>query len=111
VNVLATCPYTRIDAEKRRGFRILSGDAMRDINLKKCGTALIVAAPDKLLDAIDQVERDYELPLGAKSRRRKELNASAYWAYDINPSNVEEHIAYAKQGGFRMMHGGTGWRI
>ena len=103
VNVLATCPYTRIEAEKRRGYRILCGDAMRDIKLKKCGAALIVAAPDQLLDAIEQVEIDYDLPLGAKSRHRKELNASAYWAYDINPSNVEEHIAYAKQGGFRMM--------
>ena len=41
------------------------GDAMRDIKLKKCGTALIVAAPDKLLDAIDQVVRDHELPVRA----------------------------------------------
>ena len=103
VNVLATCPYTRIDAEKRKGYRILCGDAMRDMKLKNCGAALIVASPDKLLDAIGHVENDYDLPRGAESRRRKELNASAYWAYDINPTNVDEHIAYAKQGGFRMM--------
>ncbi len=103
VNVLATCPYTRIDTERRKDCRIMYGDALRDVRLKHCGAALIVAAPDKLMDAIEQVEIDYNLPRGVESRRSKAINASAYWAYDINPSNVDEHIAYAKQGGFRMM--------
>lgn len=103
VNVLATCPYTRIDTERRKDYRIMYGEALRDVQLKHSGAALIVASPDKLLDAIEQVEIDYDLPRGVESRRRKALNASAYWTYDIHPGNVAEHLAYAKQGGFRMM--------
>lgn len=103
VNVLATCPYTRIDAERRKDYRILYADALRDVQLKQSGAALIVAAPEELLTIVEQVETDYNLPKGVESRRSKQMNASAYWTFDINPSNVEEHIAYAKQGGFRMM--------
>ena len=28
-------------------------------------------------------------------------NASYYWAYDVIPDNVDEHIKYAKMAGFR----------
>ena len=38
-----------------------------------------------------------------QSRRDPRLNASIYWTGDINPKNVDEHIALAKSGGFRMM--------
>ena len=43
------------------------------------------------------------MPRGVESRRRKEINRSVYWSWDINPENLDEHIAYAKKGGFDCM--------
>ena len=103
VNVLATSPHARIDSQRRKDYRILSADAVKGIKLKGCGAALIVSSPDELLDAIDSLEVDYDLPRGAQSRRSEHMNASAYWTHDLSPANVDTHIAYAKQGGFRMM--------
>ncbi len=105
VNVLAASPYARIDSERRKGYRIMSADAVRGVKLR--GTvASIVAAKggEKLLDSIGELEEDYGLPKGVKSRRNKHtINSSAYWTTNIGPDNVDEHIKYAKLGGFRMM--------
>ena len=103
INVLATSPWPRIDSERRKDYRILYAETLRDVKLKGCGGALIVASPDKLLDAIEAVEIDYDLPKGVASRRSPLINASAYWSSKVTPLNVDEHIAYAKKGGFRMM--------
>lgn len=103
VNVLATSPYARIDSERRRGYRVMSADAVRDIKLKGTGAALIVSATDGLLDVIDKVEEDYGLPRGVESRRSDMINVSAYWSSNITPDNVDEHLKYAKMGGFRCM--------
>ncbi len=103
VNVLATSPYARIDSTKGKDFRTLTADAVRGIKLKGCGAALIVSATDELLDAVEAVENDFDLPKGVQSRRSKSINASTYWTHDATPENVDKHIAYAKQGGFRMM--------
>ena len=103
VNVLATSPYTRIDAERRKGYRVMTADAVRDIKLKGVGAALIVSSTDRLLDAIAMVEEDYDLPRGVESRRSDMINVSAYWSGNVNPNNVDEHIKYAKMGGFRCM--------
>ena len=103
VNVLSTCPYPRISSEKRRDHRILFGETMRDIKLKNAGVALIVSTPDELLDAIKTVEDDFDLPRGVDSRRSPLINRSYYWAVDVTPETVDEHIKYALQGGFRLM--------
>lgn len=103
VNVLATSPYARIDSEKRRDHRILFGESLRDIQLKNTGVALIVSEPDRLMDAIDQLERDYNLPLGVESRRTPGLNRSYYRPKEVTPDTVDKHIAYALKGGFRYM--------
>jgi hypothetical protein len=103
VNVLATSPYARIDSERRKGCRIMTADAVRDIKLKGAGAALIVSSTDSLLDAIAAVEEDYDLPRGVESRRGDMINVSAYWSSNITPNNVDEHIKYAKMGGFRCM--------
>ena len=79
VNVLATSPYARIDSERRKGYRILSADAVRDIKLKDAGAALIACATDNLLDTIAAIEKDYDLPRGVDSRRSDMINASIYW--------------------------------
>ncbi len=105
INVLATSPHARIDAERRHGYRVMTADAVRGIKLAGCSAALIAApGKDALLQAIAELEEDYGLPRGVESRKNKALlNRSAYWTYDINPENVDEHIEYAKRGGFRMM--------
>ncbi len=97
-------PETAVDSEMRAGARVLHVDAQRDVKLKGVGAALVVdASSEAFLDRIDAVERDFDLPRGVKSRRSDRLNASIYWADDVVPTNVEEHIAFAKKGGFRMM--------
>lgn len=103
VNVLATSPYARIDSERRKDCRIMTADAVRDIKLRGCGAALICTASDKLLDAIASIEEDYDLPRGVESRRSPSINRSAYWSSNVTPETVDQHIAYAKQGGFRHM--------
>ena len=103
VNVLAACPYPRIASEERKDHRILFGETVRDVQLKKAGVALIVSAPDELLDAIDTLERDYDLPRGVESRRSPLINRSYYWAGNVTPETVDEHIEYARRGGFSLM--------
>lgn len=103
VNVIATMPYTKIDNEKRKNFRIMYADAMRDVKLKGCSAALIVSSYKDFLGCVDALEKDYNLPRGVESRKRKEINSSIYWAWDVNPTTLDEHIAYAKKGGFSMM--------
>lgn len=103
VNVLGCDPYSRIDSEKRRGHRILFGESLRDYKLKNCSAALIVSEPDRLLDAIDTFEKDYDLPHGVESRRSGLLNRSYYWSTSVFPNNLDRHIKYAKKAGFKNM--------
>ena len=103
VNVLAASPHARIECERRRDCRVLTADAVRDIRLEGTSAVLIAAKPEKLLDAIGDMERDYGLPDGVGSRRGDLINASVYWTSDINPENADAHIARALQGGFRLM--------
>jgi len=103
VNLLGTSPYARVDAEKRKDFRIMSADSLRETKLKDVGAALVVSAYDELFDAIEAVEIDYDLPKGVASRRSGTINHSAYWCEDVTPVTVDEHIELAKRGGFSMM--------
>ncbi len=103
VNVLAPMPQTKIDSEKRKGWRIMTADAKRDIQLLGCQAALIVSSTDRLLDAIASFEEDFGLPAGVQSRRSPELNRSYYATGSINPANLEEHLDYARKGGFSYM--------
>ncbi len=104
VAVLATSTYAEINAEKRRDVRILTADAHRDIKMEGCTAALIAAPQADFLDAVAMLEEDYDLPRGVASRRdAAHINASIYWSASITPANVDEHIAYARRAGFRMM--------
>jgi hypothetical protein len=103
VSLLATDIHARIDAEKREGYRVMNAAVERDIQLLDVGAALIVCKPNELLDNIARVEEDFGLPRGAASRRHELYNSSYYAASDITPDNVDEHIKYAKMGGFRTM--------
>lgn len=103
VNVLSTSPYPKISAENRKNHKILYGETLRDVKLKNAGVALIVSETDKLFDAIDVVEKDFNLPRGVESRRSPLINRSYYWTSNINPQTVDGHIEYALRGGFKFM--------
>ena len=103
VNVLATSPYAAIDAERRRDSFVMTADALREVKLRGTEAALIVTEPEKLLDAIDVLEQDYDLPRGVRSRRDPRLRISSYSARGLTPDTVDEHIRYCKQCGYGMM--------
>ena len=101
--VMAAEPYTWIDDERRHGFRRMFAEARRDLSLRGAKAALIAAPTKTFLDGVDAMERDLGLPRGAKGRSSPALNRSVYWTSGCTPKNVDEHIAMAKKGGFRMM--------
>ena len=100
VNLLGTDPYARIDAEKRDEYRIMQAGAVKEVKLKDVGAALIVCKTGNLLDNIAQVEEDFHLPQGVKSRRNPKIRLSYYWTYDMNPGNLNQHLKYITLGGF-----------
>lgn len=103
VNLLATDEYAQIDSEEYQGYHILKANAIKDIKFMDVGAALIVSETEQLLDNISQIEDDYNLPKGVESRQNDLINASYYWAADLNPTTLEQHLRYAKMGGFRLM--------
>lgn len=104
VNVLATDENAYIDFEKHNEYKLLTAKALKEIKFEGTGAALIVCKPEDLLDNIAQVEEDFDLPKGVQSRRSNMINASYYWSSQVNPGNVDQHIEYAKMGGFRAMN-------
>ena len=104
VNVLATDPCANADSEEGEGYRILQAGVDEKVKLTGVTAALITCAKDELLDKIAIVEEDYKLPHGVASRRHDLYNASYYWTSNVTPVNVDEHIKYAKMGGFRLMN-------
>lgn len=104
VAVIAATPETLIDSEKHRNFRTLTADLKKEIKLKGCTAALIVSGGrDAFLDSVDAMEHDFALPLGVESRRSPIINRSIYWTDRLTPENIDEHIKYAKMGGFECM--------
>ena len=103
VNVLATDPYVKIDASLSGNSCLMTAEMDNSIKLEGVGAALITTATSKLLSSIARLEEEYDLPLGVKSRRSDEYKYSYYEPKGITPKNVDEHIAYAKKGGFRQM--------
>ncbi len=102
--VIGTMPEALIDSERRNGFRILTAEAHKEIQLKGVTAALIVSGgKDEFLDVVDKIERDFNLPLGVESRRSAIINRSIYSAGGACPANIDEHIKYAKMGGFECM--------
>lgn len=101
VNLLATDPYCRIDAESRDGFHIMKAGMEKGIKLTDVGAALIITGKDNLLSSIGNLEKDYNLPNGVKSRQSEAYKYSYYEVWDANPKDFDQHIAYAKMGGFK----------
>lgn len=103
VNLLGTDPFVRIDAVSHDDYRLLTADALREFRLQGSTAALIVTPTDTLMDCIDAVERDYDLPRGVESRRNEALDASFCWTATITPQNVDAHIELARHMGMRRM--------
>ena len=104
VSVLATDAFAHIGAERRNGFRLFSADLDSDLKLEG-GRAVLIAAAGKgdFLSCLDKVEAAYDLPRGVRDRQSDVFNSSVFWTADVTPANVDEQIAYAVRGGFRMM--------
>ncbi len=104
VNLLATDQYCRIDAKKRKGYKIFQAGGENEVSMYNVGAVLITTGRDKILDRINSVEHDYNLPLGVESRRGKEYKNSTYTPRGIlTINNIDEHIAFAKQAGLKNM--------
>ncbi len=101
VNVLATDPYAKIDAFQNKNHYLLYAGMENKVKLMGVGAALITTSKDKLLDRIDRLEKDYHLPLGVESRRNEAYSYSYYELRNVITENIDEHITYAKQGGFK----------
>ena len=101
VCVLGTDPYPRIDGLERDGYHLMQAAAVREVKLEGVGAALIVTGTERILDGVAQVEKDFNLPNGVESRRRKEYSYSYYWVSDVTPGNIDVHLEHAKRGGFR----------
>ncbi|MFA7065912.1 MAG: hypothetical protein WC199_03930 [Dysgonamonadaceae bacterium] len=103
INLLSTNHQTKIESETRPGYRIVKAGGITEVKIEKIGAALITTETATLLDRIDKVERDYNLPLGVESRRSEEYKNSYYELRNVTTQNIDEHISFAKQGGFRQM--------
>ncbi|WP_430973191.1 hypothetical protein [Sunxiuqinia rutila] len=103
VNVLATDEFARIDAFDKGSCRLLYAGMDNRVKLMNVGAALITTTKEKLLDRIEQLERDYQLPLGVESRRQEAYKYSYYELRNVTTENIDKHIAFARKGGFKMM--------
>ena len=101
VNLLGADPAVKIDAQACDGYHLLTATAVSEVKGTDV-TAVLIASPEKtLLDRIDRVEQDFNLPRGVQSRRSDAYKYSYYEVWDATPENIDEHIAFAKEGGFR----------
>ena len=72
VNLLATDPFAKIDITPCANHYLFQAGTVDEIKTEGVGAALITTATKNLLDRIAAVEKDYDLPRGVESRRRKE---------------------------------------
>ena len=105
VCLMGLAPEVRIDGarpEGTQGWRLFSAASEAASGLFGFGASLVVSSPSRFLDGVDAIERAFGLPRGAANRRDPLMRASYLKTGDIQPSNVEEEIAWMKKGGFRV---------
>lgn len=103
VNLLGADPFAKIDGAKNHDHFLFSASSVGDVKLEGVGAALITTATGKLLDRVAAVEKDFNLPNGADSRRCPEYRWSYYEIMGGPLKDIDRHIAYAKQAGFKTM--------
>ena len=101
--IMAVSPDGFTDSTCFADTRVLHVDVKAGYKLKNCPAILICRSTEGYLASVESVENDYSLPNGVESRRDPLINASVYWVPDLSPENVDEHIRYAKMGGYRLM--------
>jgi len=57
----------------------------------------------RFLEVMDSIERDFDLPRGARHRRMTVQRYSYLWASRPTPANIDRYIHWAKRGGSRML--------
>ncbi len=103
VCLIGTSEKTRIDSYSDRAGLVMWAGSDAEVSLTGVGAALVVASGARILDIIDKVEEDFDLPRGVKSRRSEQYLYSYYELRDVTVDNIDEHIRYALKGGFRTM--------
>ena len=100
INLLGADPYVRIDALKGTGYHLLRATAVSEVKGLGTTAALITTDKNELMNCIDNLEQEFNLPRGVKSRKSEAYKYSYYETWDATPKNIDEHIAYAKKAGF-----------
>lgn len=103
VALVGTHPTTFIDSRVERDNTTLLAQTHTSVQLFDSGTALIVTRPDCVLDRMDALERDYDMPRGVESRRLPEYPMSYYELRDVTVDNIDRNIELAKQAGLKTM--------
>ena len=103
VNLLAADRYAKIDAFNHKHYHLLYAGMENRVKLMDVEAALITTSTPKLLDRIDALEEAYDLPRGVESRRSDAYQYSYYELRDVDITNIDRHLEYAKQGGFKMV--------
>jgi hypothetical protein len=78
--------------------------ATREVALEGA-TAVLFGCPnprERFLDVMEVVERDFQMPSGAKNRRSPVQEYSYLWC-SPTPADVDQYITVAKRAGFRMI--------
>ena len=101
--VVGAEPLIAINGFRRHGFHLFAADLSRDLKLVGGKAAIVASHTEDFLGRIAALEKGCGLPDGVASRRSPKINASIYWSQSITPETVDENIAMAKKGGFRMM--------
>lgn len=103
IALVGTHPTTYIDSRVERDNTTLLAATHTAVKLFDSGAALMVTHPDSLLDRIDVLERDYDMPRGVESRRRAEYPMSYYELRDVTVDNIDRNIELARQAGLKTM--------
>ena len=108
VAVMGLQPEVHIDGaapEGASGWRLFSAGTENLLGLFGRGAALVADAQGKWLDRVDALERDFDLPRGARNRRDPILRASYGFILGggaITERNADEYVEWLKKGGFRV---------
>ena len=105
VCVAGASQHPDVDHDDAKDAKVLYAEAITGIRLRGAGAA-VFAAPGRepFLDAMDAFERDLGLPRGVKSRRSDVVAEPIFHvSSDFSPAKMDEFVAYAKKGGFRLV--------
>ena len=95
---------TDASMDDRGDYLLMRATAEKEVGLVGT-TAVLFGCPDprrRFLDVMEIVERDFDLPAGAKHRRLPVQKYSYLWVRPT-PENIDQYVELAKRGGFRVV--------